>query len=111
MAAQLNDPTTAAALQKLQRAYGADWSFDIVSHQRFGRTVEVVGELRANGSKARETGTANGDDGQSLGAQLELAADRSLCKCAASLLERDVAPGTPTTSAPEPAQRPPPTAQ
>ena len=61
MAALMNDPTASAALQQLRQSYGGDWSFDILSHQRFGSTVEVVGELRANGSTARATGVANGD--------------------------------------------------
>ena len=104
MAALMNDPTTSAALQRLRRIYGGDWSFDILSHQRFGRTVEVTGELRANGAHARATGIADGDGNHSLGEQLQLAADRSLQRCAQSLLDREPAAPPPPAARPAPAK-------
>ncbi|MBT6278296.1 MAG: hypothetical protein HOI95_29695, partial [Chromatiales bacterium] len=40
----------------LTSEYGEGWSFEVISHLRLGDSVEVVGEVRANGSSARETG-------------------------------------------------------
>ena len=58
-----------------------------MSHERNGGGVTVVGEVKANGSRARETGRTNGGNGLSVGQQFEAAADDSLRRCAATLLE------------------------
>ena len=59
---------------------------EIVRHSAYGNTIEVVGEMRANGSTVRESAAAAGGQGRSLGELLERAANDSLQKCAATLL-------------------------
>ena len=44
-------------------AHGDAWSFEIVRHSAYGNTIEVVGQLRANGSTVRETAVAAGGHG------------------------------------------------
>ena len=83
-AAGNGDP--AAVIRRLRDAYGDQWSFDILSHDRDGEEVSVVGVVRANGSRATETGRVNGGNGQSLGERLQAAADDSLRRCAETLL-------------------------
>ena len=73
-------------VRQLHDTFGPAWSFEIVSHERSGDGVAVVGEVRANGSRARETGRTNGGNGLSVGQQFEVAADDSLRRCAATLL-------------------------
>jgi hypothetical protein len=75
-----------AALSGLQDAYGNAWSFEIVRHSTSGRTVEVVGQLRANGATVRETAVASAAPGRSLGELLEQTARDSLCKCVEALI-------------------------
>jgi N-methylhydantoinase B len=74
------------AVRRLHETYGDAWSFEIVQHHAHGSTIEVVGQLRANGSVAREAATAVGGDGRSVGELLERAANESLCRCAQALL-------------------------
>jgi N-methylhydantoinase B len=76
----------ADVLRGLRDAHGDAWSFEIVRHSSYGNTIEVVGELRANGSTVRETAAAAGGPGRSLGELLERAADDSLRKCVDALL-------------------------
>jgi N-methylhydantoinase B len=76
----------AEVLRGLREAHGDGWSFEIVRHSAYGNTIEVVGELRANGSTVRETVAAAIGKGRSLGELLERAANDSLQKCAATLL-------------------------
>jgi N-methylhydantoinase B len=76
----------ADVVRRLREAYGDAWSFEIVRHNSYGNTIEVVGQLRANGSTARESAIAAGGDGRSLGARLEQAANESLRKCAEAVL-------------------------
>jgi hypothetical protein len=73
-------------VRRLHETYGDAWSFEIVQHHAHGSTIEVVGQLRANGSVAREAATAVGGDGRSVGELLERAANESLCRCAQALL-------------------------
>jgi hypothetical protein len=73
-------------VRQLHDTFGPTWSFEIVSHERSGDGVAVVGEVRANGSRARETGRTNDGNGLSVGQQFEVAADDSLRRCAATLL-------------------------
>ena len=70
----------------MREAYGDAWSFEIVQHSAYGNTIEVVGQLRANGSTVRETAVAAGGHGRSLGERLERVANDSLCKCIETLL-------------------------
>jgi N-methylhydantoinase B/oxoprolinase/acetone carboxylase alpha subunit len=84
-----------AIVRRLRNAFGDDWSFDIVNHDLLGGRVEVIGELRANGTSIRERGRAGGDPGTrrlSLGEQLERATEASLSRCAAALLGDEGAP-------------------
>ena len=76
----------AEVLRGLREAHGDAWSFEIVRHSAYGNTIEVVGELRANGSTVRETAVAAVSQGRSLGELLERAANDSLQKCAETLL-------------------------
>ena len=70
----------------MRDAYGSAWSFEIVRHSMDGRTVEVVGQLRANGATVRETAIAPAAPGRSLGELLEQTANDSLCKCVEALM-------------------------
>jgi hypothetical protein len=60
--------------------------YDVVPIRVNGNTIEVVGELRANGSTVRESAAAAGGQGRSLGELLERAANDSLQKCVDTLL-------------------------
>jgi N-methylhydantoinase B/oxoprolinase/acetone carboxylase alpha subunit len=76
-------------VRRLKQAYGDDWSFDIVEHTLVGGKVEVMGELRANGSTARARGQAPAHDGSRrlpLGERLQMATEASLALCAFDLL-------------------------
>jgi hypothetical protein len=85
-AANGNGRSLGAALSGLQDAYGNAWSFEIVRHSTNGRTVEVVGQLRANGATVRETAVASAAPGRSLGELLEQTANDSLCRCVETLI-------------------------
>lgn len=104
---QVRDPELSSMLSALRDAYGDEWSFDIVSHHRNDMRVEVVGQLRANGSQAREVGMANGN--HSFGEQLERASDDCLRNCARTLLEKNGSHGSHArgTNGSRPAARPP----
>jgi hypothetical protein len=87
-AAPAANDDTAAIVARLKASFGDDWSFDILRHSTYGETVEVHGQLRANGSTARETGRVNGDGHGTLGRRLQQAADDSLRRCAEQVLAR-----------------------
>jgi N-methylhydantoinase B len=74
------------AVRRLREVYGDAWSFDIVQHNTYGSTIEVVGQLRANGATAREAVTAASGNGRSIGELLDQAANESLRRCAQALL-------------------------
>jgi hypothetical protein len=73
-------------LRGLREAYGDAWSFEIVGHSAYGGTIEVVGQLRANGATVRETAAMAAPPGRSLGELLERAANDSLRKCVETLM-------------------------
>ena len=75
-------------VRRLHEPFGPTWSFEIVSHERNGEGVAVVGEVRANGTRARETGKTNGGNGLSVGEQFETAANDSLRRCADVCFDR-----------------------
>jgi len=79
-------PSMGEALYRLRQTYGDTWSFEILHHNAYGNSVEVVGQLRANGSMVRASAVAGGGNGRSLGELLEHAAGESLRKCADALL-------------------------
>jgi len=85
-AANGNGRSLSKALNGLRDAHGNAWSFEIVRHSTNGRTIEVVGQLRANGATVRETAVASAAPGRSLGELLEQTANDSLCKCIESLI-------------------------
>jgi hypothetical protein len=76
----------AEALRGLRDAYGNRWSFEVVRHSANGRTIEVVGQLRANGTTVRETATATAVAGGSLGELLQRTTNDSLRKCVETLM-------------------------
>lgn len=80
-------PAIGEVVHRLRAAYGNAWSFEIVEHRDHGYGIEVVGQLRANGSTARESAIAD-DVRCSKGELLERATDESLRKCALVLLRR-----------------------
>jgi hypothetical protein len=86
VAANRNGGSLGEALSGLRAAYGSAWSFEIVRHTTNGHTIEVVGQLRANGATVRETAVAEATPGRSLGELLEQTANESLCKCAEALV-------------------------
>ncbi len=57
----------ARRLRGLRDAYGDNWSFEIVRHSAHDGVIEVVGQLRANGSTVRETAVVCRTPGRSLG--------------------------------------------
>ncbi len=85
VAAAANDDLD-AVVQRLKASFGEEWSFDILRHSIIGQTVEVHGQLKANGSVARETGRINGGGTGTLGSRLQQAADDSLRRCAERVL-------------------------
>ncbi len=80
------DRALAEALRALRRAYGKNWSFEVVRHSANGATTEVVGQLRANGATVRETAVSAATRGHSLGEMLERTTNDSLRKCAETLM-------------------------
>jgi N-methylhydantoinase B len=74
------------ALRGLRGAYGNAWSFEIVRHSAYADKIEVIGQLRANGTIVRETAVAGAPQGRSLGELLEQTANDSLCKCIETLM-------------------------
>ena len=96
--ANRSDPSDVSEIvRQLHEAFGPTWSFEIVSHERNGESVAVVGEIKANGTQARETGRTNGGNGLSVGEQFEAAANDSLRRCADALLRSGAhpSPGSP----------------
>jgi N-methylhydantoinase B len=81
-----NGASLGEALRGLRGACGDAWSFEIVKHSTAGGTVEVVGQLRANGATVRETAVATAAPGGSLGELLERTANDSLRKCVETLM-------------------------
>ena len=83
----------------LNTRFGEEWSFDIVEHNLLSETVEVVGELRAGGTSARERGQASrngGQPGRSVGELLEEATNESLRRCALTLMHGNLPSLSPT---------------
>ena len=73
-------------LGRFRQTHGNAWSFEILHHGFYGNSVEVIGQLRANGAVARESAVVLNASGHSLGELLERAAHDSLRKCAEALL-------------------------
>jgi len=73
-------------IRGLREAYGEAWSFEVLEHNTTTDAVEVVGQLRANGTNVRESAVAGWDNGASRGELLQRAADDSLRKCVETLM-------------------------
>jgi hypothetical protein len=80
-------PAVGEVVNQLRALYGDAWSFEIIEYRAQGDVIEVVGQLRANGSIAREAAIAD-HAGCSQGELLERASDESLRRCALALLRR-----------------------
>ena len=79
-----DDRSLRDSVRRLRETYGDSWSFEIVQHTVRSGRIEVIGQLRADGSTVREAATAGG--GGSVGELLERAANESLSRCAEALL-------------------------
>ena len=84
-AVHANEQSLADVIRRLRATCGNAWSFEIMRHRTLGDEIEVVGQLRANGSTIRETAVAAARQGGSLGELLEQAANDSLRKCVETL--------------------------
>ena len=82
-------PSTAvdALVGRLNASFGDTWSFDVLRHHRNRRGIEVVAEIKANGTRVQRTGQANGNAGERLGAQLEMASEDAFRSCASAVLD------------------------
>jgi hypothetical protein len=73
-------------IRGLRDAYGEAWSFEVLEHSANAHAVEVIGQLRANGTSVRESATAGRENGASRGELLQQAAEESLRKCVETLM-------------------------
>ena len=71
---------------RLNERLGEDWSFDVQRHHRNGGGIEVLAELKSNGTRVQRTGTSNGNGRLPLGAQIEIASEAAFRSCAAEML-------------------------
>jgi N-methylhydantoinase B len=84
-AERLDRPLT-EVIRGLREVYGEDWSFEVVEHSASAHAVEVIGQLRANGTSVRQSATAGRQNGISRGELLQQAANESLRKCVEALM-------------------------
>ena len=75
-------------IRRLHEAYGEAWSFEVVEHSASADAVEVVGQLRANGTRVRESASARPENGASRGEMLQRAVNESLRKCVETLIHK-----------------------
>ena len=80
-------------IRGLHDAYGETWSFEVLEHSANADAVEVVGQLRANGTSVRESATAGRENGATRGELLQQAAEESLRKCVETLMHNHVNAG------------------
>ena len=80
------DRTLTELIRGLRDAYGEAWSFEVVEHSASAHAVEVIGQLRVNGSSVRESAIASRQNGVSRGEMLQRAANESLRKCVEMLM-------------------------
>ena len=59
----------------------------MLRHHKNGKGIEVVAEIKANGSRLQRTGYSNGNGALGLAAQLEIASDDEFRSCASAVLE------------------------
>ena len=71
---------------RLNERLGDDWSFDVQHHHRNGGGIEVMAELKSNGTRVQRTGTSNGNGSLPLGAQIEIASEAAFRSCTAEML-------------------------
>lgn len=84
--AERRDRPLTEVIRGLREAYGEAWSFEVVEHSVTAHAVEVIGQLRANGTSVRETAIADRENGTSRGELLQQAANESLRKCVDALM-------------------------
>lgn len=84
--AERRDRPLAEVIRGLREAYGETWSFEVVEHSATAHAVEVIGQLRANGTSVRESAIADRQNGASRGELLQHAANESLRKCVETLM-------------------------
>ena len=84
--AEPRDRPLTDVIRGLREAYGEAWSFEILEHNASTDAVEVIGQLRANGTSVRESAVAGRHNGASRGELLQRAADESLRKCVETLM-------------------------
>jgi len=85
-AAERRDRSLTEVTRGLREAYGEAWSFEILEHNASTDAVEVIGQLRANGTSVRESAVVGRGNGASRGELLQRAADESLRKCVETLM-------------------------
>jgi N-methylhydantoinase B len=85
-AAEHRDRPLTELIRGLREAYGEAWSFEVLEHSTTKDAVEVIGQLRANGTSVRESAAAGRGNGASRGELLQRAADESLRKCVETLM-------------------------
>jgi N-methylhydantoinase B len=85
-AAERRDLSLTEVTRGLRAAYGEAWSFEVLEHNTTMEAVEVIGQLRANGTSVRESAVAGRGNGASRGELLQQAADESLRKCVETLM-------------------------
>ena len=73
-------------MARLNQRLGSDWSFDVQRHHRNGGGIEVLAELKSNGTRVQRTGTSNGNGSLPLGAQVEIASEATFRSCAVEML-------------------------
>jgi hypothetical protein len=84
--AERRDRPLTEIVRGLREVYGEDWSFEVVEHSASAHAVEVIGQLRANGTSVRQSATAGRQNGISRGELLQQAANESLRKCVEALM-------------------------
>ena len=73
-------------MARLNQRLGSDWSFDVQRRHRNGGGIEVLAELKSNGTRVQRTGTSNGNGSLPLGAQIEIASEAAFRSRAVEML-------------------------
>ena len=92
--AERRDRPLTEVIRGLREAYGESWSFEVVEHSASAHAVEVIGQLRANGTSVRESAIAGRQNGVSRGELLQQAANESLRKCVETLMHSNLSGGS-----------------
>ena len=79
-------PSVEDLVARLNQRFGSDWSFDVQRRHRNGGGIEVLAELKSNGTRVQRTGTSNGNGSLPLGAQVEIASEAAFRSCVVEML-------------------------